>query len=302
MVKYKISLINFAKILWGIMLNYTESVGKIEIFGKDEFNPKHILECGQFFRYKKINDIDYEIVASNNIIKIVETKSGFTIFAKDSQFVKNLFNFDTDYAEIKKEIADIKEVKDIVKVAEGLRIMHTDPFETVCSFIISQNNNIKRIKLIIEKLCKEAGTKIDSDHFAFPTIEQMGKLDVEFFRSIGAGYRAKYLAEVSSSFKNLLSVDTEKLSTEELRYRLLKILGVGRKVADCILLFAYNRMDVFPVDVWMERVYLENFLGKAKTREKMSADLVKRFGQLSGYIQQYLFYYKTVAEREGRIQ
>ena len=128
----------------------------------------------------------------------------------------------------------------------------------------------------------------------------MQKLDEQFFVSIGAGYRAKYLANLVDNYKSFLKCNPSSLSTDDLRRELLKILGVGRKVADCILLFAYNRTDVFPVDVWMERVYKEVFGGKETERTKMSEDLVERFGELSGYIQQYMFYYKTVEEKESR--
>lgn len=282
------------------MLKYNEIENKIEIIGKEEFNPKHILECGQFFRYKKIDEKTYELVSGNHLITIIENDNGYTLLTNDCTFAKDLFNFNVDYAVIKNKIENIDGVKDKVHFANGLRILHNGEFETICSFIISQNNNIKRIKLIIERLCERAGAKIDEAHYAFPLVEEMQKLDEQFFVSIGAGYRAKYLANLVDNYKSFLKCNPSSLSTDDLRRELLKILGVGRKVADCILLFAYNRTDVFPVDVWMERVYKEVFGGKETERTKMSEDLVERFGELSGYIQQYMFYYKTVEEKESR--
>lgn len=282
------------------MLKYNEIENKIEIIGKEEFNPKHILECGQFFRYKKIDEKTYELVSGNHLITIIENDNGYTLLTNDCTFAKDLFNFNVDYAVIKNKIENIDGVKDKVHFANGLRILHNGEFETICSFIISQNNNIKRIKLIIERLCERAGAKIDETHYAFPLVEEMQKLDEQFFISIGAGYRAKYLANLVDNYKSFLKCNPSSLSTDDLRRELLKILGVGRKVADCILLFAYNRTDVFPVDVWMERVYKEVFCGKETERTKMSEDLVERFGELSGYIQQYMFYYKTVEEKELR--
>lgn len=282
------------------MLKYNEIENEIEIIGKEEFNPKHILECGQFFRYKKIDEKTYELVSGNHLITIIETDNGYTLLTNDCTFAKDLFNFNVDYAVIKNKIENIDGVKDKVHFANGLRILHNGEFETICSFIISQNNNIKRIKLIIERLCERAGAKIDETHYAFPLVEEMQKLDEQFFVSIGAGYRAKYLANLVDNYKSFLKCNPSSLSTDDLRRELLKILGVGRKVADCILLFAYNRTDVFPVDVWMERVYKEVFGGKETERTKMSEDLVERFGELSGYIQQYMFYYKTVEEKESR--
>ena len=258
------------------------------------------MECGQFFRYKKIDEKTYELVSGNHLITIIENDNGYTLLTNDCTFAKDLFNFNVDYAVIKNKIENIDGVKDKVHFANGLRILHNGEFETICSFIISQNNNIKRIKLIIERLCERAGAKIDETHYAFPLVEEMQKLDEQFFVSIGAGYRAKYLANLVDNYKSFLKCNPSSLSTDDLRRELLKILGVGRKVADCILLFAYNRTDVFPVDVWMERVYKEVFCGKETERTKMSVDLVERFGELSGYIQQYMFYYKTVEEKESR--
>jgi N-glycosylase/DNA lyase len=111
---------------------------------------------------------------------------------------------------------------------------------------------------------------------------------------IGAGYRAKYLSELAVNFEKLKEVDADKLSTEELRKELLKIKGVGPKVADCIMLFAYNRYDVFPVDVWSERIYLEHLGGVKMDRKKIAKTLVERYGNLAGFAQQYLYYYKAI--------
>lgn len=281
------------------MLKYEMQEDKIIIYGKSEFNPKHILECGQFFRYFKIDEGRYVAISGDVSVLIEEVEDGFILHTKNPSAIKRLFNLDEDYAKIKAELVKDAVISKVLPYAEGLRIMKTELFETICSFIISANNNIKRIKLIIERLCKAVGRRVD-DYYAFPTIEDFRGLDEVFFRSIGAGFRAKYLAELYENYNEFIKEDVENLTTEELRARLMQFKGVGRKVADCILLFAYNRMDVFPVDVWMERVYYENFGSERVKRDKIPEILVNRFGNLSGYAQQFLFYYKTVAEKENK--
>lgn len=284
------------------MLKYEVQKDKIIIFGKSEFNPKHILECGQFFRYFKNENGEYVAISGDNVVRIEECDTGYILHTKNPLKIKELFNLDEDYSKIKSELAKDMVVSKCLPEASGLRIVKNEPLETICSFIISANNNIKRIKLIIERLCKAVGREIEDGYFAFPKIEDFKGLDEAFFRSIGAGFRAKYLAELYENYNEFIKEDAEKLTTKELRARLMKIKGVGRKVADCILLFAYNRMDVFPVDVWMERVYYESFEGEKVKRDKIPEILVKRFGNLSGYAQQFLFYHKTVTEKEKKTQ
>ncbi len=266
----------------------------IEIVGKEEFNPKHILECGQIFRFYLNDSGHYVVLSKDKKAEIVENESGFIINTDSPCYFVEFFNLDTNYTEIKNKLRTNEFLNKVVSVGEGIRIIKNDLFETICSFIISANNNIKRIKLILSRLCEKVGKRIDDKHFAFPSQEQFLTLDEEFFKSIGAGYRAKYLAELGQNFLEFQKIDTENLSTEELQKALVKIKGVGPKVADCIMLFAFNRYDVFPVDVWSERIYLQYFDGTKMDRKKIAKDLVSRFGHLAGFAQQYLYYYKAI--------
>lgn len=266
----------------------------VEIFGKEDFNPKHILECGQIFRFFVNCEGNYVVYSSDKKAEILENDNGYIVVTKHPKYFAEFFNLDKDYSKIKSEIEGLSPViKEAINSASGLRILKQDLFETVVSFIISANNNIKRIKLIIERLCEKVGSRID-DYYAFPTIDQFNGLDEEFFKSIGAGYRAPYLAEVKNAYLLLNKGDLGAMSDIELRKNLMKIKGVGPKVADCIMLFGLNREKVFPVDVWMERVYYENFGEKKLSRPEISKFLTEKFGNKSGFIQQYLFYSKTV--------
>ena len=275
-------------------MRYNFTSDGIEIIGKSEFNPKHILECGQIFRFFVNDKGNYEVFSLDKKAEIEETEDGYKVLTSDQEYFENFFDLKTDYNKIKKQIAKkLPFMEDIISHSEGLRILKQDPFEMIVSFIISANNNIKRIKLIIDKLCVSSGEDMGGYH-AFPKEEIFFALDKEFFVGIGAGYRASYLSELKNALKLLDKEVLGAMSTITLRKKLMEIKGVGPKVADCILLFAFGRKDVFPVDVWMERVYYEFFCNEKRTRPQISTFLTNSLGNLAGYVQQYLFYYKTV--------
>ena len=275
------------------MIDFQKTDNGIIINNKDEFNPRHILECGQIFRFF-VNDAgNYIVYSTDKKAEIEEVESGYVIHTNDPEYFIKFFNLEVDYGLIKKQIEEIApDLKRTTQDAFGLRILKGDLFEVIISFIISANNNIKRIKLIINRLCERLGMDMGG-YYAFPTPEQLKRADEQFYKSIGAGYRSKYLAEAGVALSLLNQQELDAMSDIELRKSLMKIKGVGPKVADCIMLFAFNRKNVFPVDVWMERVYYELFGSKKMTRPQISKYLSEKFGDLSGYVQQYLFYSKT---------
>ena len=180
--------------------------------------------------------------------------------------------------------------------------MNQDPTETLFSFIISQNNKIPRIKGIIEKLCTALGEKKkfkEIEYYAFPTIEKMAEKSSGFYKSLSLGYRADYIYKLSLEMKNGFTISKlSGLSTPELKRALLKIYGVGPKVADCVMLFGFHRADSFPVDTWIDKVYRENFNGTLKDRAKIADWFLNEFKENAGYFQQYLFHYKRIKEKE----
>lgn len=275
-------------------MEYKVESNKIEIVGKDDFNPKHILECGQIFRFNRLEDGRYIVYSLNHCATIIESDVGYDILTDDVNYFINFFDLNTNYAAIKQEIIKkLPFMKDIIECSPGLRILKQDLFEMVVSFIISANNNIKRIKLIIDRICSRCGVNM-GEYYAFPKMEEFFRLNEEFFKEVGAGYRAPYLNKLKTAKNLLVKEELSAMSTITLRKKLMEIKGIGPKVADCILLFAFGRLDVFPVDVWMERVYYEYFSKTKRTRPQIASYLTKRFGNLAGFIQQYLFYYKTV--------
>ena len=160
----------------------------------------------------------------------------------------------------------------------------------IVSYIISQNNNIKRIQKIIEKLCL-VGTK-NTDFYNFPTIIQLKNQNFAFFKNLGAGYRDKFLYEFVQSITEDEIEQMKKLETNNLRTALIKIKGIGPKVASCILLFGFGRGEKFPVDTWIEKVYYNKFSTKKMSRPKIEEFFENQFKQNSGIAQQYLFYYE----------
>ena len=260
------------------------------------FNPQDTLECGQIFRYKKLNTDCFSVVSLDKTAKIFLSDDGWVVECDDVEYFKNFFDLNTDYGQIVSQLSSTGEImQKAVLAGKGIRILRQNLVEMIISFIISANNNIKRIQLIIEKMCMALGKPIANGEYAFPELKALASQTSEFFVSIGAGYRAEYLAQTC---KNLYeSFDFEALKnadTPTARKILLGLKGVGPKVADCILLFGLHRGDVFPVDTWIKKAYHDGFETGLKD-DKISAFFVEKFKNLSGIAQQYLFYfYRTI--------
>ena len=275
------------------------------------FELKDIFDCGQCFRWNEEQDGSYTGVFKGNVLNVKKV-------GKDIQFkgicdgdikeiVEDYFDLSRDYEKIKETLSKIDEnMKNSVNYGSGIRILNQDLWETIISFIISANNNIPRIKGIIERLSKKYGTKItwnSQEYYAFPSAKQLENVTVEEYRQLGLGFRDIRLFETTQMILKK-EVDLEKLYQEKdtnmVRDELLKLSGVGPKVADCILLFSdLKRFDVFPIDVWVRRVMNDLYLKEAdetKVSKKKIENLAKeKFGNLSGLAQQYLFYWRREA-------
>ena len=265
-----------------------------------DFNPTHTLECGQFFRYKKEGDA-YFAFSKSYRAKITKLQNEYLIECTDANYFKNFFALNQDYSKTKQELRQFNFLQKPIDFGHGIRILKQDLFEAIICFIISQNNNIKRIQKIIESLCQAYGAKCTDDfgsYFAFPTQKELLNATEQDYKKLGLGYRATYLFKVVPLLSSEFLLSLSKMETNVARNALIALPGIGRKVADCILLFGLGRSEVFPVDVWCERVYL-SFFGAhaksnpktAKSREKISDYLSKVFGKNAGLAQQYLFYY-----------
>ena len=278
---------------------------------QESFELKDIFDCGQCFRWNKQEDGSYTGVFRNNVLNVKKEDNKITfqgICENDiKKTVEKYFDLNRDYEEIKSKLAQIDDnMKTSIEYGRGIRILNQDLWETIISFIISANNNIPRIKGIIERLSEKYGNKIEYNnqkYYTFPTPEQLKDVTVEEYRKLGLGFRDIRLYE---TVKMVLDkkVDLEKMkenpNTVEVREELLTLSGVGPKVADCILLFSdLKRFEVFPIDVWVRRVMNDLYI-KQKDENKVSKKQIEKiaeekFGNLAGLAQQYLFYWRREA-------
>ena len=269
---------------------YIELDDCIEILDDKEFVIQHILECGQVFRYKT-TDFGYKIYAKDQQIDVICQKVGFKIFSKNLDFVKKYFDLCNNYANIKSDLLESGLMNSAISYGYGIRILNQDPLETIISFIISANNNIPRIKKIIEAICAKVGQDM-GDYHAFPTLSQLQQLSVEDYRALGCGYRSEYLYDTVKKIADGFDLQgLYDLPTEHARIKLMSLKGVGRKVADCILLFAYHKTDVFPTDTWIVKLY-KDWYDVDKDAKSISTYFTGLFGVNSGYAQQYVYYEK----------
>ncbi len=274
-------------------MNYEIKENGIEIEGKEDFNPQHILECGQIFSYIK-EDGNYVVFSADKKAKILENENGFFIVTENPSYYVDFFDLKTNYGEIKKKLEKFEIMKRSIEYGYGIRILKQDLFETLISFIVSANNNIKRIQMILNRIRERYGDN-KGDYYAFPTRNQLLKATEQDFAELGAGYRAKYLYTVLRQINEDELTSWQVLETSELRNKLISLCGVGPKVADCVLLFGFGRGDVFPVDTWIYQMY-NKFYSNLENREKIRQNLVKEFGLFSGYAQQYLFFFMRAGE------
>lgn len=282
---------------------------KIIIENQESFNLKHIFECGQCFRWNEEEDGSWIGVIKDAVIKvrIEDNKVIFTGKVLGNQDFKKIvydyFDLNTNYTDYKNELSKIDEyLRESIKFGEGIRILKQDLWETIISFIISANNNIPRIKKIINAISSTYGKKIvfeEKEYYLFPTPEELSKATVEDLRKLGLGFRDKRIYETTRLInENTISLEEIEnfADTARAREELLKLDGVGPKVADCILLFSLKRLDVFPIDVWVRRVmndlYIHNKDEEKVNKKELQCLAEEKFKGLSGIAQQYLFYWK----------
>lgn len=269
----------------------------VEVMGSDLPDIDKTFDCGQCFRFEKMNNSRHESewrgVAFGREVSFAKEGEKLYVYGSDEgefeRIWRKYLDLDTDYLAIDKDIlsrSDSDALKNAVSYGHGIRILRQDPWETVCSFIISQNNNIPRIKKIIKALCERAGERIDgTDEFSFPSPEAVKNLGVDGLFELKTGFRAKYIYDGASRVSEG-DVDLSKLfnlPTGIASEALCEIKGVGPKVAACALLFGFGKYDAFPVDVWIKKAIEKYFPGEFDPQ---------RLGAYAGVAQQYLFYYE----------
>jgi len=260
---------------------------EIRVHDLTHFSPERILDCGQIFRYEKVGE-NYEIIANNSKCTLINQDDCVIIKGNEIERFVDYFDLDRDYQNLCDDIVKRYGLKKEVEFGKGLRLLRQDPFEMLISFIVSANNHIPRIKAILSRLATHYGKDM-GDYYAFPTAIELSRATEDELYALGLGYRAPYIVKTVKTVLDMGGVESlRSLSDNELRKTLRSFTGVGGKVADCIMLFAYSRYGVFPVDTWIVQAY-----GRKKSEgEKLRAELCQKYGELSGFVQQYVFFYK----------
>lgn len=272
-------------------MKISENNGIVIVEGVYDLDLAQTLDCGQSFRWQEQADGSFKGVAFGKCVTVSLIEDRLHIkntTVEDFENIwKDYFDLTLDYGKIREEISSIHPVlAEAARYAPGIRILRQQSFEALCTFIISQNNNIKRIKGIVQRLCECFGEEIEENTFTFPTAERLSQLSVDDLAPLRAGFRNRYIIDASQKVASG-EVDLEKCVScdyEEARKELMKITGVGVKVADCTLLFGMHRIEAFPVDVWMKRAL-----------EKLFPDMTPAdFGEYAGIAQQYIFHYSRM--------
>lgn len=269
----------------------------------EDFDLGQTLECGQCFRFNKIKDNEYIIVAHHIMQRVGQVQDSVIFYNCDIDTFNNIwyeyFDFGTNYKKIKDYLLQYDDkLKEAIEKKNGIRILKQEFFENLLSFIISQNKQIPHIMKIVDDIANKYGDKLGEydgrEYYSFPTVEQLKGATEEDFKELKTGFRAPYLMDaIKLVADGSINPDNFKdLSTLEVEKELIKIKGVGTKVANCVLLFSLGRRDAFPVDVWIQRIMEELYYNGEKTKKEVIIDFAKEhFGEYGGYAQQYLFYY-----------
>ena len=271
-------------------MEYKKTERGIEIKIGKCFDLKNTFDCGQCFRWNENADGSFSGIVGKKYAKVFRDGDFVVIENATESDYKNIwenyFDLETCYDDIRKEIVLLdSRLECAVESINGMRILNQNAWEALCSFIISQNNNIPRIKGIVERLCENFGDKIENG-YTFPSAERIAKLSVDDLAPLRAGFRARYIIDASRKVSSG-EIDIEKMHTadmEECRKDLMKITGVGAKVAECTLLYGFHRLEAFPVDVWIKKALATFFNGISP----------ENLGQYAGIAQQYIFHYSRL--------
>lgn len=276
------------------MFNAEFKNNNVYITDLSNFDLPHTLDCGQAFRWEEKRDGLWCGVAVDRYLELEKLKDGTVILYNTTKqdfesFWCEYFDLNRNYNDIISAISGNEILKNAAEFGKGIRVLNQEPWETLCSFIISQNNNIKRIKGIISRLCENFGENM-GDFYSFPSAEKIAALSLDDLAVLRSGFRAKYILDAANKISNkeIDLYNLKNLSVDDARNELMKIKGVGPKVADCALLFSHRHIDAFPKDVWIKRAMQVLFDG----------ELPKEAVPYAGIVQQYIFFYA----RETKLQ
>lgn len=289
-------------------MDIREKNGNIYIDKVIDFNIEQTLECGQCFHFEKIGEMEYVVIAYGRMLHIKQEEDTLILYGKEKDEAEKVwipyFDLERDYGKIKSTLLEKDEkLKEAITEKYGVRILNQEFYETLISFIISQNKQIPHIKKIVFALSDTYGKPLGQVggkmYYSFPDVERLSEITEENYRELKTGFRAPYLKCASDMLNSTLKEEEiRKLSYDEAKDRLIQIKGVGDKVANCVLLFGLSHRNAFPVDVWIKRTMEAVYFDGADTSKEKIMEFAKgRFGEYGGYAQQYLFFYG----RDGRV-
>lgn len=279
----------------------TEQDNKVIVKGIQDFDLKHAFECGQCFRWGREDDGSYTGVVFSKVINLKQKGDIVIIDNCSMQDFNDLwyhyFDFKRDYSKIKKTLSDNDPIMaEAIRFGQGIRILNQDEWETIISFILSQNRSIPLIKKSIEEISQRYGEFIcyykERKYYAFPTPEVLAEKSAEELAECKMGYRTRYIIETAKAILNMKDIYRWKeLDPATVERKLLELCGVGPKVANCIMLYSMNKYERFPVDVWVKRIMTTLYPSKCKDVNAIYRYADEKYGAYGGFAQQYLFYY-----------
>lgn len=263
----------------------------------EHFSISQICDSGQCFRMEKLNEHVYSVTASDKYMELEQHEKECFFFCEEEEyegFWRNYFDLETDYGIYIEKINPKDEyLNKAVQFGSGIRILYQDLWEMIVSFLISQQNNITRIRKCIQNICERYGEeKINfkgEKYYAFPSPESLAYLDEDALKECNLGYRSKYVVRTAKMIVSgeIHLEEIEKMSYEEARKELLKLFGVGVKVADCICLFALHHLEAFPIDTHISQALEKHYKRGFPKR---------RYKGCEGVMQQYIFYYELLGQ------
>lgn len=261
------------------------------------FNLENTLTCGQIFRFYKQIDNSYDVILDDRVINVIEKENKLYVISNDEDNLKEkiieYFDLNTDYEKIGNILVNKdKKIESSVLFSKGLKIINQQPFETIIEYIISANNSVNSIANAINNISKKYGKKVifkDKEYYLFPNYADLKDVSIEEYRECKVGFRDRYIYEMVQKLNNkeFKIEEIYNLNTEEALKYLMNNIGIGPKVASCILLFSYKRYDVFPIDTWVKKVMKERY--NISTEEKMRKFSKEIYGEYCGLAIQYLF-------------
>ena len=265
-----------------------------------DINLKDTITCGQIFRYDEEKDNSYTIILNDRVVNIKKENNNLIVISNNEKnlesIISNYLDLKRDYSTLNKKLINIdKTKKEMIESCSGLKMINQPIFECLISYIISQNNRVSQIKKTLDNISKEYGKKVyfnDKDYYLFPSANKLKDVSIEDYRNLKCGFRDKYIYEIVKNInENKVNLELiDKMSSDDALKYLMQNKGIGQKVASCILLFAYSRFDVYPIDTWVKKYMNDTY--NIKDENKIKEFTKMKYKEYSGLMIQYMFHYK----------